>query len=377
MKIGVPKETGEGENRVAATPDSIKKFASKNKGIQFLIESGAGDRAHYSDASYTEVGAEIVDRKTALGADIVLKINRLDPEDVHGLSKGGLVLSLIDPFADDDYLDNIAKTGAATIGLELIPRISRAQSMDVLSSQANIAGYRAVVEACNQFGRFFPMMMTSAGSARPAKVIILGVGVAGLQAIATAKRLGANVEAFDVRPEVKEQVESLGAKFIEIDLGESGAGEGGYAKELSEEAKAKQEAGLAEKMKKADIIITTALIPGRPAPLLVKANVVEEMRQGSVIVDLAAPNGGNCELTEKGQIVNKNGVILVGVTNFVSLMPSDSSDFFARNLTNLLALIIKPGEGEGAAPTMTLDMEDEIIEAALAVNNGEVRFQKK
>ncbi len=376
MRIGVPKETGEGENRVAATPDSIKKFSSKNKGIQFLIEKGAGDRAHFADESYTEVGAEIVDRKTALSADVVLKVNRLDSGDFSSLSKGGLVLSLIDPFSDDDYLGKIANSGASTIGLELIPRISRAQSMDVLSSQANIAGYRAVLEASNRFGRFFPMMMTSAGSARPAKVIILGVGVAGLQAIATAKRLGANVEAFDVRPEVKEQVESLGAKFIEIDLGESGAGEGGYAKELSDEAKAKQEAGLAEKMKKADIIITTALIPGRPAPVLIKADVVQGMRHGSVIVDLAAPNGGNCELTEKGTVTNKHGVILVGVTNFVSLMPSDSSDFFARNLTNLLALAIKTGEAE-EAPKLHLDLEDEIIAAALAVHNGEVRFKKK
>lgn len=373
MRIGVPKETSEGENRVAATPDSIKKFSSKNKGIQFLIETGAGDRAHFSDESYKAVGAEIVDRKTALSAKIVLKVNRLESNDISGLSKDSLVISLVDPFTDDGYLENLAKSGASAIGLELIPRISRAQSMDVLSSQANIAGYRAVLEASNRFGRFFPMMMTSAGSARPAKVIILGVGVAGLQAIATAKRLGANVEAFDVRPEVKEQVQSLGAKFIEIDLGESGAGEGGYAKELSEEAKARQEAGLAEKMKTADIIITTALIPGRPAPVLIKSAVVEGMRHGSVIVDLAAPNGGNCELTEKGTVTTKHGIILVGVTNFVSLMPSDSSDFFARNLTNLLALVIKAGE----TPEMILDLEDEIIAGSLAVHSGEVRFKKK
>lgn len=373
MRIGVPKETKSDENRVAATPDSIKRLAGKIKGLKFLVESGAGEGAHYSDEAYSEVGAEIVDRKTALGAEIVLKVNRPTKDEIKPMSKGAVLISFIEPFNDDGIMEKLAEAGVEAFGLELVPRISRAQSMDALSSQANIAGYRAVIEAANHFGRFFPTMMTAAGSAKPAKVIILGVGVAGLQAIATAKRLGANVEAFDVRPEVKEQVQSLGAKFIEIDLGEDGSGEGGYAKELSEEAKAKQQAGLNEKLKKADIIITTALIPGRPAPLLVTEDAVKGMRQGSVVVDLAAANGGNCAGTEADKTVVKHGVIIIGNTNLLSLMPSDASDFFARNLINLLALLIKPEE----PPVLNIDLEDEIVAGALATHAGEVRFKKK
>ncbi|MFQ5451758.1 MAG: Re/Si-specific NAD(P)(+) transhydrogenase subunit alpha [Nitrospinaceae bacterium] len=373
MKIGVPKETRSGEKRVAATPGSIKRLTGKIQGLKFQIESGAGEGSHFPDSAYTEVGAEIVDRKTAFAGDIVLKVHRPTEVEISLMSKGAVLVSFIEPFKDDGIIEKLAQAGIEAFGLELIPRISRAQSMDALSSQANIAGYRAVIEAANHYGRFFPTMMTAAGSAKPAKVIILGVGVAGLQAIATAKRLGANVEAFDVRPEVKEQVQSLGAKFIEIDIGEDGSGAGGYAKELSEEAKARQQAGLTEKIKKADIVITTALIPGRPAPLLVTEEAVKGMTPGSVIVDLAAANGGNCPLTEADKTVVKHGVTLIGNTNLLALMPSDASDFYARNLINLLMLLIKAED----PPALNIDLEDEIVVGALVTHEGQVRFKKK
>lgn len=373
MKIGVPKETESGEKRVAFTPDSIKRCLNKLKGIKVLVEKGAGVGAHFPDEAYTAVGAEIVDGKTALGADIVLKVRRPSLDEVAQMSKGAVLLSLIDPFNQDGLMEALAKQGVEAFGLELVPRISRAQSMDVLSSQANIAGYRAVVEAVNNFGRFFPTMMTSAGSAKPAKVVILGVGVAGLQAIATAKRLGANVEAFDVRPATREQVLSLGAKFIDIDVGEDGSGEGGYAKELSEEGKKKQQAALTERLKKADVIVTTAQIPGRPAPVLVTEEAAKGMAPGSVIVDMAAASGGNCPLTEADKIVEKHGITLVGITNFMALMPSDSSNFYGRNLLNLLELIVKAEE----PPQLNLDLEDEIVAGALTTHQGEVRFKKK
>lgn len=373
MRIGVPKETKPGEKRVAATPDSIKRLTGKIKGLKIVLESGAGDGAHYPDDLYRNLGVEIVDDMTALGSDIVLKVHRPTKNEIKKMKKGAVLVSFIEPFNDDGTLQALAAAGVETMGLELVPRISRAQSMDALSSQANIAGYRAVVEAANHFGRFFPTMMTAAGSAKPAKVIVLGAGVAGLQAIATAKRLGGNVEAFDVRPEVKEQIESLGAKFIDIDLGESGAGEGGYAKELTEEAKARQQAALTEKLKKADIVITTALIPGRPAPELVLEEAVKGMAPGSVIVDLAAANGGNCKLSEADKIVTKHDVIIVGLTNLLALMPTDASDFYARNLINLMYLFIKAEE----PPALNLDLEDEIIAGTLATHEGAVRFQKK
>lgn len=373
MKIGVPKETKSGETRVAATPDSIKRLCAKISGLKFLIESDAGKAAHYPDSAYQAVGAQIVDQNTAFDADLILKVVRPTESEVARMHKGAVLLTLIDPFNNDGLMEKLAEKGVDAFGLELIPRISRAQSMDVLSSQANFAGYRAVLEAATQFGRFFPTMMTSAGSAKPAKTIILGAGVAGLQAIATARRLGGNVEAFDVRPEVKEQIQSLGAKFIEIDIGEDGSGTGGYAKELSAEAKAKQQKGLTERLKKADIVICTAQIPGRPAPVLVTEEAVQGMAPGSVIVDLAVASGGNCPLSEVDKVVVKHGVTLVGVTNFPALVPSDSSNFFARNLINLLFLIIKPGE----PPTLNMDLQDEIIAAALATQNGTVRFKRK
>ncbi|MFQ5673375.1 MAG: Re/Si-specific NAD(P)(+) transhydrogenase subunit alpha [Nitrospinales bacterium] len=373
MKIGVPKESGSGEKRVAATPDSLKRLRAKCKELKVLVESGAGAQAFFPDAEYTAVDAEIVDTQTAFDADIVLKVQRPTESEVALMHRGALLISHIEPFNDDGLMEKLAEAGVNAIGLELIPRISRAQSMDALSSQANIAGYRAVLEAAVHHGRFFPTMMTAAGSAKPARLVVLGAGVAGLQAIATARRLGCNVEAFDVRPEVKEQVQSLGAKFIDLDLGdEDGAGEGGYAKELSEEGKARQQQALTERLKKADVVVSTALIPGRPAPELITEDAVKGMAPGSVIVDLAAANGGNCRLTEAGKTVVKHNVTLIGNTNFPAAMPADASNFFARNLVNLLSILIKAED----PPTLNLDLQDEIVDKALVTHEGTVRFKR-
>jgi NAD(P) transhydrogenase subunit alpha len=360
MNIGIPKETVAGERRVASTPDMVKKLTAS--GFTLLVERTAGVAAHYTDEAYRAAGAELVDRATALAADIVLKVRKPSPDEIAQMSDGAVLISLIEVCEDDGTFKALLDKRIRAIALERIPRISRAQSMDALSSQSNIAGYRAVLEAASHYGRFLPMMMTSAGSAKPSRLVVLGVGVAGLQAIATARRLGADVYAYDVRPETKEQIESLGAKAIELDLGESGSGEGGYAKELSAEAKAKQQALLADELSKAHIIITTALIPCRPAPVLVTEAVVERMREGSVIVDLAAATGGNCPLTEADQVVNKHGVILVGHTNYPSMMPSDASAFFAKNIANLLAIMVSQGE-EGL--TLNDFDDDEITQAAL------------
>ena len=281
-----------------------------------LLESGAGMAAHFPDAGYTEAGAEVVDKAVALGADIVVKVRKPSRNEIAALAPGAVLIGFLEQCEDDGTLQALQDKGVRMLVMERMPRISRAQSMDALSSQSNIAGYRAVLEAANRYGRFFPLMMTSAGSAKPARVVVLGAGVAGLQAIATARRLGADVWAYDVRPETKEQIQSLGAKPIELDLGESGSGEGGYAKELSAEAKARQQQLLADELAKAHVIITTAMIPCRPAPVLITEEVVQRMREGSVIVDLAAATGGNCPLTEKDQVVVKHGVTLVGYTNF-------------------------------------------------------------
>ncbi|MFQ5716525.1 MAG: Re/Si-specific NAD(P)(+) transhydrogenase subunit alpha [Nitrospinales bacterium] len=372
MRIGIPRETRKNERRVAATPDSIKRLCAKVKGLRILVESGAGAAAFFPDEAYTAVGAEIVDIKAAFDADIVLKVHRPTESELALIHKGALLISFIEPFNNDGLMERMAEAGVNAIGLELIPRISRSQSMDALSSQANIAGYRAVLEAASHFGRFVPTMMTAAGSAKPARIVILGAGVAGLQAIATARRMGGNVEAFDVRPEVKEQIHSLGAKFIEIDVGEDGSGAGGYAKELSPEAKARQQQGLTERLKKADIIISTALIPGRPAPLLITEEAVKGMAPGSIVVDLAAQNGGNCAFTEADQTVVKHNVTIIGNTNLLSLMPADASNFFGRNLINLMFLLIKAED----PPSLNLDLSDEIIDKALATHEGAVRFKR-
>jgi NAD(P) transhydrogenase subunit alpha len=303
-----------------------------------------------------------VDRAGALGADMVLKVRKPSLEEVGMMADGAVLVGFIETCEEDDIQRALFAKNIRPIALERVPRISRAQSMDALSSQSNIAGYRAVIEAASRFGRFFPLMMTSAGSAKPARVVVLGVGVAGLQAIATARRLGADVYAYDIRPETREQILSLGAKPIDLDIGESGSGEGGYAKELSDEAKAKQQQLLADELSKAHILITTALIPCRPAPVLVTEAVVKRMREGSVIVDLAAETGGNCPLTEKDQVVIKEGVILVGHTNYPAMMPSDASAFYAKNIANLIDIMVTV---ESGAPVLNDFELDEITRTAL------------
>ena len=370
MQLGIPKETADGESRVAITPDTVKKL--KQKGYQVIVEAGAGAKAHFTDAEYKEKGADIGDRGQVLAASIVVKINPPTSDDLSKMKSGAWLLSMLDPFAAD--FSGLAKAGVNAIAMELVPRTSRAQSMDVLSSQANIAGFRAVLEAAVNYPRFFPMMMTSAGMARPAKLIVLGAGVAGLQAIATAKRLGASVEAFDIRPEVKEQILSLGAKFVEINVGESGTGAGGYAKELSPEAKAKQQAELTERLKKFDVIITTANIPGRKAPILVTEEAVKGMRAGSVIIDMAAGSGGNCALTEPGKTVVKCGVTIVGEKNYPGLVPCDSSLFYGSNVVALLDLLVQKKDTSLAC---VANFEDDIIAATVVTYQGQVRWSPK
>ncbi|WP_295393486.1 Re/Si-specific NAD(P)(+) transhydrogenase subunit alpha [uncultured Thiodictyon sp.] len=360
MKIGVPLETRAGEARVASTPEVIKKFVTK--GFEVLVERGAGVRAGYPDADYEAAGARLVDRAGAYDTDLLLKVRRPDVADVAAMRPGGIYIGLLEGCGEDEMAAAMRAKGIRVLAMERMPRTSRAQSMDVLSSQANIAGYRAVIEAAARYGRFFPMMMTSAGSAKPARLVVLGVGVAGLQAIATARRLGAEVFAYDVRPETREQILSLGAKSIDLDLGESGAGSGGYAKELSDEAKARQQAALADQLAKAHVIVTTAQIPCRPAPVLVTEAVVQRLRPGSVIVDLAAAGGGNCPLTVADQVVERHGVTIVGHTNYPSMVAADASAFYAKNLLNLIEIMVDKGE---AGPVLKDLSKDDITQAML------------
>lgn len=368
LTLGIPSEVFAGETRVAATPDTVKKAIAA--GLEVMVEMGAGSCAGYPDEKYSEVGARIVDSSEAFAADIVFKVRSPSEEEIFKLKPGGVYIGFIDISCDSTTLDALAKANISAIAMERIPRISRAQSMDALSSQAGITGYRSVIEAVYYYGRFFPLMMTSAGSAKPAKVTILGAGVAGLQAIATAKRLGAQVFAYDVRPQVKEEIHSLGAKFIELDLGESGEGEGGYAKELSEEAKQKEEYLLTEELKTADIIISTAQIPGRKAPILITEEAVKGMREGSVIIDLAAASGGNCPLTKADEIIKAYGVTLCGLTNLPALMPGDASAFYSRNLYNLLELMITRNDRDEVAYDL---LQDEITADALVTHDGVAR----
>tara|TARA_R110000868_G_scaffold189695_2_gene433057 strand:- start:103570 stop:104703 length:1134 start_codon:yes stop_codon:yes gene_type:complete len=377
MLITIPSEA-QGENRVAMTPDTVKRLLSKFKGVDIAVEKGAGQKAYIEDSAFEAVGAKIVTRAKSFGGDIVLTVNAPAKADIKNFKKGALLIGSLDPSSNTNLFKDFAKSGVNALATEKIPRISRAQAMDTLSSQANIAGYMAVLEATNHFNKFFPVMMTAAGSSKPAKVIILGVGVAGLQAIATAKRLGASVEAFDVRPEVAEQVQSLGAKFIDLGLDEDGSGEGGYAKELSTEGKEKQQAALQEYLKKADIVITTAQIPGRAAPILITEGAVKGMKEGSVVIDMAAGGfnqankiaGGNCPLTVVNEVCVKHGVTLVGYTDYPSRMSGDASAFFSRNLLNILPLLIEENEGKSV---LNIHTDDEIIVKSLVTLDGEVK----
>jgi NAD(P) transhydrogenase subunit alpha len=369
MRIGIPAETFTGEARVAATPETVKKLVAA--GHSLLVEAGAGEDASIPDAEYQAAGAAISASAAELyaAADLVLKVRAPQQGEASLLRSGQVLVGMLNRF-DAAGLERIAKQGATSFALEAAPRITRAQSMDVLSSQANIAGYKAVIVAADHYGRMFPMMMTAAGTIKAARVVIMGVGVAGLQAIATAKRLGAVVEATDVRPETKEQVESLGAKFIEVPLTaeekELARGAGGYAREMGDDYRRRQAELIAEKIKQANIVITTALIPGRPAPVLVTEEMVKTMKPGSVIVDMAAEQGGNCPLTEKDLVMVKHGVTLVGHTNYPSMVAADSSALYARNVLDFLKLIIaKDG-------TLTIDKSDEIVAACLMTEGGQV-----
>jgi len=364
MLLLVPAEVRDNETRVAATPETVKKFVQQ--GFEVQVQQGAGAGAFLADADYQEAGASIIKDAASLykKADVVLKVRAPEKNEIKHIRKDAMVVGLFSAFTNP-LLEAYAKQGLSCFSLEMVPRISRAQSMDVLSSQANIAGYKAVLLATDYYKRFFPMMMTAAGTVQPAHVLVMGAGVAGLQAIATARRLGAMVEAFDVRAAAREQVESLGAKFVEVPAEEDAEDAGGYAKEMGEEYKQKQAVLIAEHAAKADIIITTALIPGKPAPVLVTEEIVQHMKPGSVIVDMAAEMGGNCPLTELDKVVVKHGVTLIGESNIPSLMATDASSLYARNLYNFVELMC---DGEGGLDTT---VEDEILESALLCRDGE------
>ncbi|MDY0748846.1 Re/Si-specific NAD(P)(+) transhydrogenase subunit alpha [Paucibacter sp. R3-3] len=369
MQIGVPRESAAGETRVAATPETVKKLIAQ--GHQLRIESGAGLAASATDEAYVAAGAQIVDRATAYQSELLLKVRSPNAEELGLVKPGTNLVGMLNPF-DRDGLQALATAGLTSFALEAAPRTTRAQSMDVLSSQANIAGYKAVMIAADKYQRFFPMLMTAAGTVKAARVVILGVGVAGLQAIATAKRLGAVIEASDVRPSVKEQVESLGAKFIDVpyetaEEKEAAEGVGGYARPMPQSWLDRQKLEVAKRVAQADVVITTALIPGRAAPVLVTEDMVKAMKPGSVIVDLAAPAGGNCPLTEAGRTVVKHGVTLVGETNLPALVAADASALYARNVLDFLKLVITK---EGA---FNVPMDDDIVAACLMTQGGEVK----
>ena len=344
-------------------PEVVGKL--KAKGLDVVVQSGAGADALLTDAAYTDAGAEVTgDASRVWGADVVVTIAPPDPEQIRSLGSGSILVGFLAPLTSTITTGALADAKATAFAMEAIPRITRAQSMDALSSQSNVAGYRAALLGATEMGRFYPMLMTAAGTIPPAKVLVLGVGVAGLQALATAKRLGARTTGYDVRPEVAEQVESLGAQWL--DLGLEASGEGGYARELTEEERAQQQQALTDAIKGFDVVITTALVPGRPAPRLVTAEAVEGMKPGSVIVDLAGEAGGNCELTEPGQTVVRHDVKIVSPLNLPAMMAEHSSQLFARNVLSLLELLI----GEDGA--LNLDFEDEIISGACIVRDGEI-----
>jgi NAD(P) transhydrogenase subunit alpha len=352
LRLGVPREREQGERRVAVVPESVPKLSAL--GLDVRIERGAGAEASFPDDAYVDAGAQVVD--DALDAEIVAKVTKPTDDEVARLKDGAVLIAFLQPLTDPAGIERLVTRGVTAFAMESIPRITRAQPMDALSSQATVAGYKAVLLAAERLPRFFPMLMTAAGTVTPAKVLVLGAGVAGLQAIATARRLGAVVSGFDVRPVVKEQVESLGATFLELSVrGEES--EGGYARELTPEQQAQQQAELAERIADFDVVITTALIPGRPAPKLIPASAVEAMRPGSVIVDLAAEAGGNCELTRPGEEAEVEDVTIVGLTNLPSTMPYHASQLYSRNVIALVQLLVADGE-------LRLDWDDEVVAGA-------------
>jgi H+-translocating NAD(P) transhydrogenase subunit alpha len=375
MKIGVPKEIAAGERRVAMVPEVVRKLTGQ--GHELVVARGAGDGALIPDEAFAEAGATVVDDPAVVfAADVVVKVAPPDAEETGRLGGDSVLIGFLAPLSNGAGIRAIAATGATSFGLEAVPRISRAQSMDALSSQANIAGYRAALIGAMELGRYYPMLMTAAGTIRPATVLVLGAGVAGLQAIATARRLGAQVQGFDVRAAVKEQVESLGAKFLEFDLGGDLEGSGGYAKELTPEQQARQQELMAEAIGKVDVVITTALVPGRRAPILVTKEAVERMKPGSVIVDLAGEAGGNCELSVPGETVIEHLVKILAPLNVPSTLAEHASALYARNIEALLGLMIgAPTDGPDGRPVagrLKLDFEDEVIAGACITRGGEI-----
>lgn len=383
MLIGVPAETAAGETRVAVTPETAKKLVAQ--GHQVVVQSGAGLRASVTDEAYQAAGAQIADASQALGADMVLKVRLPSGDEVARMKPGAVLVGMLEPF-NAEGLQRLAAANLTAFALEAAPRTTRAQSMDVLSSQANIAGYKAVITAADHYAKFFPMLMTAAGTVKAARVVILGVGVAGLQAIATAKRLGAVIEASDVRPSVKEQIESLGGKFIDVpyetaEEKEAAEGVGGYAKPMPASWLERQKVEVAKRVAQADVVISTALIPGRAAPVLITEEMVKSMKPGSVIVDMAAgkgaPNadgtvGGNCPLTEADKIVQKHGVTIVGDTNLAARVGADASALYARNVLDFLKLVLPPAAKGEPASAFRIDMEDDIVAATLMAHQGAV-----
>jgi NAD(P) transhydrogenase subunit alpha len=370
MIVGVVKETFPGERRVALVPGVLPSITKA--GAEVIVEAGAGLEAGFPDQEYEEKGAKIVSARAEIfrSADIVCMIRAYGANpgkgagDLARYRKDQVLVGLSEPLTALEPIKKIAATGAKLFALELIPRTTRGQAMDVLSSQASVAGYKAVALATNTLAKMFPLMMTAAGTIKPAKVFVIGAGVAGLQAIASSKRAGAVVHAFDVRPEVKEQIESLGGKFVEIEVADA-RGEGGYARELTEEEKKKQRDLMADTVAESDVVITTAAVPGKKAPMLIPADVVRRMKAGSLIIDMAAERGGNCELTKPDQVVVDNGVTVLGPTNMAATIPYHASQMFAKNVANLLALVIKEGK-------LVLDMKDEIIAGTLETDGGDI-----
>jgi NAD(P) transhydrogenase subunit alpha len=360
MKLGVPKESAEGERRVAMVPEVVGRLAKT--GVDVVVEPGAGDAARIPDEAFTEAGATI---GSPWDADVVVKVQPPSPEEIGRLRRGGIFIGFLSPLTNPEIAEALAGQGVTAFAMESIPRISRAQSMDALSSQANVGGYKAVLIAANDFGRYFPMLMTAAGTVKPAKVLVLGAGVAGLQAIATAKRLGASVQGFDVRAAVKEQIESLGAKFVKLNVDFDAESEGGYARQLTDEEQEQQRAALADVIAAVDIVITTAQVPGKRAPLLVTEDAIERMAPGSVIVDMAGDSGGNTALTKAGETVVEHGVTIAAPLNLPTSMPESASNLYARNIHALIELMV---DDEG---NLALDWSDEVIAKAAVAGKQE------
>lgn len=366
FSIAVLREVTPDEKRVALVPDSVKRLT--DKGIKVYLEKGAGENAHYPDLSYRESGAEILEnsREVLSRSQIILKVQPPTPEEIDGINTGSFIIGLLQHYKYPERIKMMAEKKINAFAMELIPRISRAQSIDALSSQAGVAGYKAAIIAANLSSRFFPMLTTAAGTIRPSKVLVIGAGVAGLQAIATSRRLGAVVEAYDVRKAVKEEIESLGAKFLESPLVAEGTG--GYARELTQEEKDQQHKFMADNIGKADVVITTAQVPGKKAPVIITNDMVEKMRPSSVIIDIAAENGGNCELTKPGEIVEHKGVIIYGPLNLPSTLSTHASEMYSKNLLNFLNLLTKDGK------TMDVDFNDEVLQKSCLTYKGELKI---